>query len=435
MRGKYMWSSLAVNNNSEESFEDMLIKHPYINGDYREATSIIKSSLRLPKKEVNKEQLPFPPTGDGWLKAYTGKNASTLVKQLKKQRRHNKTLKGEIDELINTIRIIKEQEVKATLDNISWAINKQDTIRNLGLNDRDLKSLRLFHKSRKVSLLRACDVWDNSENSLKMLDGFEDVWGEEEQNAWVKAMNGRKDARKIWKQALHQMDNLSPKHITWLDVVKEELLNKGPMTTRAIIENNIMLQGRNGATPTQLSQLLKMYGEEMNIIKGARNTNTNEQFYILIKSDGLVMKGVDIWGYSAGFLDADGSIYITDRGEPRASFIATGAREHLQKTLDCGILQLDQKVYKNGQRSQHRISFYSKNDLKKLLTGLLPHLCMKENQAKAVLQYIDESNATRKDELKKVVQYLNWDGTAKAEQSLNSWGIDKDIIGSWMEGL
>ena len=60
---------------------------------------------------------------------------------------------------------------------------------------------------------------------------------------------------------------------------------------------------------------------------------------------------------------------------------------------------------------------------------------MKENQAKAVLQYIDESNATRKDELKKVVQYLNWDGTAKAEQSLNSWGIDKDIIGSWMEGL
>ena len=29
------------------------------------------------------------------------------------------------------------------------------------------------------------------------------------------------------------------------------------MTTRAIIENNTLLQGRSGATPTQLSQLLK----------------------------------------------------------------------------------------------------------------------------------------------------------------------------------
>ena len=212
------------------------------------------------------------------------------------------------------------------------------------------------------------------------------------------------------------------------------------MTTRAIIENNTLLQGRSGATPTQLSQLLKMYGEEMNIIKGARNTNTNEQFYVLIKSDGLVLKGADIWGYSAGFLDADGSIYITDRGEPRASFIATGERgrlhcEHLHKELGCGVLQLDQKIYKNGQRSQHRISFYSKDDLKKLLTGLLPHLCMKEKQAKAVLKYLDEKDNSRKDELKKVVQYLNWDGTTKAEQSLNSWGIDKDIIGKWMEGL
>ena len=439
MRGKNMWSSLSVSSD-ENSFEDMLIKHPHIDGNYNDASSIIKDALHLPEEKVNKKELPFPPTGEGWLKAYTGKNASTLVKQLKKQRRHNKLLKHEIDELIKTIRTIKEQEVKSTLGSISWAIDKQDTIRNLGLDDRDLKSLRLFHKSREVSLLRACDLWDNAENSLKMLDEFEDVWGEEEQNAWVKAMGNKKDARKIWKKTLHQIDNLSPKQITWLDVVKKELLQRGPMTTRAIIENNVMLQGRSGATPTQLSQLLKMYGEEMNIIKGARNTNTNEQFYVLIKSDGLVMKGADIWGYSAGFLDADGSIYITDRGEPRASFIATGARgrlhcEHLHKELGCGILQLDQKIYKNGQRSQHRISFYSKDDLKKLLTGLLPHLCMKEKQAKAVLKYLDEKDGSRKDELKKVVQYLNWDGTTKAEQSLNSWGIDKDIIGKWMEGL
>ena len=199
MRGKNMWSSLSVSSD-ENSFEDMLIKHPHINGDYNDANSIIKSALQLPVEKINKTKLPFPPTGDGWLKAYTGKNASTLVKELKKQRRHNKLLKSEIDELVKTIRIIKEQEVKATLNNISWAIDKQDTIRNLGLDDRDLKSLRLFHKSRQVSLLRACDMWDNAEKSLKMLDEFEDVWGEEEQNAWVKAMVLRKTLVKYGKK-------------------------------------------------------------------------------------------------------------------------------------------------------------------------------------------------------------------------------------------
>ena len=183
-----------------------------------------------------------------------------------------------------------------------------------------------------------------------------------------------------------------------------------------------------------------MYGEEMNIIKGARDTNRGEQRYVLVKADGLVLKDSDIWGYSAGFLDADGSIYITDRGEPRASFIATGSRgklhcEHLHKVLECGRLQLDQKVYKNGQRSQHRVTFTSKDDLRKLLNGVLPHLCMKESQAKAVLQYIDESDTTRKEQLKRVVQYLNWDETPKSEALLEGWGIDKDTKGKWVEAL
>jgi len=140
------------------------------------------------------------------------------------------------------------------------------------------------------------------------------------------------------------------------------------------------------------------------------------------------------------FLDADGSIYITDRGEPRASFIATGNRgkvhcEELHKVLECGVLQTDQKVYKDGQRSQHRISFYAKDDLKKLLDGVLPHLRMKELQAKAVLRFIDENDKERKSELKKVVQFLNWDGTNKGEKSLREWGLDRDTVMTWAEGL
>ncbi len=434
-----MWSSLAVSN-GDNSLVDILVKHPLLNGNRQEADTILKSAIKMPETDNIVRQLPFPPTGEGWLKAYTGKNASTLVKQLKKSRRFQKSIKLEIDELVDTIRLIKEQEVKATLDAISWADNRQDTIRALGLEDRDLKSLRLFHNARQSSLTKACDMWENAEASLKMLDDFDDVWGQEEQNAWVNAMQLKKDARKVWKSSLHQIDKLSPKQMQILNTVKKELSIRGPMSTRSMIENNPSLQGRQGTTPTRLSQLIKMYGEEMNIIKGARDTNKGEQRYVLIKSDGLVLKDSDIWGYSAGFLDADGSIYITDRGEPRASFIATGSRgrlhcEHLHKVLECGTLQLDQKVYKDGQRSQHRVSFTSKDDLRKLLTGLLPHLCMKEMQAKAVLQYIDESDTSRKDQLKKVVQYLNWDGTSKSESLLQNWGIDKDTIGKWVEEL
>mgnify|MGYP003110366612 CR=1 FL=1 len=434
-----MWGSLAVSNGHGD-LVDILVKHPLLDGDYQEAGTLLKSSIRSFTKEESVRQLPFPPTGDGWLKAYTGKDASTLVKQLKKSRRFQKSIKSEIDELVDTIRLIKEQEVQATLDAIPWADDRQDVIRSLGLEDRDLKSLRLFHTARETSLTKACDMWEDAEASLKMLDDFDDVWGQEEQNAWVSAMQLKKDARKVWKSTLHQLDKLSGKQMQILDIVRKELADKGPMDTRTIIENNPSLQGRQGTTPTQLSQLIKMYGEEMNIIKGARDTNRGEQRYVLVKSEGLVLKDADIWGYSAGFLDADGSIYITDRGEPRASFIATGSRgrlhcEHLHKVLECGKLQLDQKVYKDGQRSQHRVSFTSKDDLRKLLNGVLPHLCMKENQARAVLQYIDESDITRKEQLKKVVQYLNWDETPKSESLLDKWGIDKDTIGKWVEAL
>ena len=154
---------------------------------------------------------------------------------------------------------------------------------------------------------------------------------------------------------------------------------------------------------------------------------------------GLILK--DPYAYAAGFLDADGYISITKRGEPRAGFVATGSRgkihcEQLQKTLGCGVLQLDQKIYKDSQRSQHRLQFYSKGDIRKLLTQILPHLKMKDIQAKAVLAFIDESDNVRKDELQKLVKYSNWsDDTTKASGLLTEWGVASDDIAKWKEGL
>ena len=158
-----------------------------------------------------------------------------------------------------------------------------------------------------------------------------------------------------------------------------------------------------------------------------------------ISNEGLVLN--DSGAYGAGFLDADGYITITERGEPRAGMIATGDRgrihcEDLYKTLDCGVLQLNNKVHKNSKRSQHRLQFYSKADLRKFLNGVLPHLKMKSIQAKAVLAYIDEKDTTRKEELKRLVRFKNWeDDTKKSTELLFSWGVDVDTIGKYAEGL
>ena len=177
-----------------------------------------------------------------------------------------------------------------------------------------------------------------------------------------------------------------------------------------------------------------MYGEDADIVKGAIKGT-----YVRVASDGLVLK--DVWSYSAGFIDADGYITITERGEPRAGMIATGDRgkihcEDLFKTLECGVLSTDNKVYKESQRSQHRLQFYSKADLRKLLGGVSPHLKMKSMQAKAVLAYIDEKDKTRKQELKRLVRFENWkDDKKKSRAFLDDWGIDMDTIGKYKEGL
>ena len=56
-------------------------------------------------------------------------------------------------------------------------------------------------------------------------------------------------------------------------------------------------------------------------------------------------------------------------------------------------------------------------------------------QAKAVVAFIGEKDPLRKNELKRFVQFANRDGTTKGEESLREWGVDKDTVLSWAEGL
>jgi len=375
---------------------------------------------------------PFAPTGEGWFEDRIGKSANEIIRDLRKARRVLKEDKVEIDALIASIRALKSAEVDATLSRLEWAPPHIETMRKMGLSDKDMRSLRLFGDSRKASLVRACSVWEAAEDSLAKLDEFSDVWGEEERNAWVNAMQQKQDARKMWSNALHQFETLSKEQQNWLHMAKEEVEEKGAMSARAIT-SNLVEKGVSRITAGRMSKLLTMYGEEVNIVKGHRKGE-----FISMSREGLLLK--DPWAYAAGFLDADGYITITERGEPRAGFIATGDRgrmhcEELHKNVGAGILQLDQKVYKDGQRSQHRVSFYSKDDLTKLLDNITPHLRMKDMQAKAVKAYIREKNPLRKTQLKRFVQFSNRDGTDKGEESLREWGVDRDTVMSWAEGL
>ena len=78
----------------------------------------------------------------------------------------------------------------------------------------------------------------------------------------------------------------------------------------------------------------------------------------------------------------------------------------------------------------------SKNDLRKLLNGVAPYLKMKSLQAQAVLQYIDEKDATRKEELKRLVRFENWkDDKKKSSSLLETWGIDEDTIDKYRGSL
>jgi len=184
----------------------------------------------------------------------------------------------------------------------------------------------------------------------------------------------------------------------------------------------------------RMGALLKMYGEELNIFK-----STSRGDYVLLGRDGFIIK--DIWAYMAGSLDSDGSIFISERGDPRVTFVASGDSgkqlcEDLHKATGCGRLVTDQKVSRNTKKSVHRLIFSRKDDIRRVLKATLPHMMLKTTQARAMLSYVDEDDSMRKQELYRLVTFSNWkDHTVKANGLLDKWGIDADTIGAYAEGL
>ena len=376
-------------------------------------------------KQIVQQQLKRSLPDGGWFQSMFGRGAGDLVKDLRMARREHKDMRDAIDYAIDAIRIAKKQEVEATLQSIEWIGKHEGTVRNLGISERDLQALRKHGNNRQYALRRACVQWEKANDTISKLLLLEGDFNDEQRQMWVDAQQVKKNAKKEWKNALHSVDNIKKTDAIHLTKAVQILESRGPLPSSEIFAN---MTGARNLSSSKLSALLKMHGVEYDIERVGTSWG-------IIRDDTVIFK--DVWAYAAGFLDADGYITITKRLEPRAGFIATGERgkmhcEHLHKALGCGVLQTDLKIHKNSRRTQHRLQFYSRDDLRKLMKGIKPHLRMKKGQADAVLELLDlrgrktDIIKSRRDELFRIVKWLNWkDVPDKREELLKEWNIDE----------
>jgi len=356
-------------------------------------SAILKEDIDFQTEIIQKEEEKFTPsyafsnTGNGWFETHLGCSASEFVSRLRKMRRSNKDVKADIDLLIEDVRTLKALEVKTTLKGISWANGKENTIKQLGASDRDLKNLRRFGESRKVGLMQACNLWDSADSSLKMLDQFTDVWGEQESQAWATAMQSKTDAKKMWRSTLHQSERLTQKEQDTLTKASHILQVEGALSSRRLQER--MLDEsvlHKSMTTGKLSKLLSMYGEEYDIINGPKKGT-----FVKMDDDGIIIKNP--WSYAADFLESDGFIKVSERGEASLGFVSAGKRgkvhcEQLHKMIQGGSLQLNRRVSKE-HTTQHRLVFNIENEVSNILKNMLPYLSSKRQQAEYVLEKME----------------------------------------------
>ena len=388
------------------------------------------SDKLTPEEEEKKRKL-----NEKLLSDQFGRSASELIKDLRMKRRVHKEFRDDIDDAIKAIRLAKEEETHRVLDSFSWLDEHLPAVKSFNLRDKDLRALSRFGDVRKVSLSQACNQWSVANDILTKLSNVEGDFTQVQQTLWNDSQKMKKDARKMWKNTLHQSEKLSKAELLSLEKATSLLDYHGPMDSRTIHTHMTGDDGRSRGVPSvqQIGALLKTYGPEYDIYKH------NKYWERQTLDKDLLMK--DPWAYAAGFLDADGYVTISKKGEPRAGFVATGERgrihcENLYKMVGCGVLALDLKVHKTSKRSQHRLQFYSKADISKLLKGTLPHLHLKKNQAQYVLEHLNlrgrdgDSIIKRRDELYRLVKWENWKDV-QAEELLNEWNVDEQEVLSW----
>tara|TARA_R110002167_G_scaffold116694_3_gene292047 strand:+ start:1640 stop:3052 length:1413 start_codon:yes stop_codon:yes gene_type:complete len=391
----------------------------WLNTQYGNEVDILKDisknlSINLTEASTYITPMPVEPI-------VSDKNIPDLVKELRGIRRklkgdaRDKISKG-IDHLISAY----EAYLQKSLDSVYWLRPYQSGFKRLGYNPSQIQKLYNIKsgETRANIIELCCKMWE-SDLEKKTLD-----YGTQYSNNHNILLEGKKELRKILKDIPHQSIRLTKKEMVEKSV-KEILIN-----TQGLSSNEIHSRLSKGhskiSTPQSISKMLMRVGA----------TKVDDEYY-LVKH--LIKK--DLYSYVAGFIDSDGYITMDASLAPRVGLIATGKRgkaffQELEGELKCGRLHLDQKVGENS-RSQHRLNFYSQDDIGAILEKCIPHLRMKKAQGKLLQEAIrikktykkEEWSKPRLNEIFKLIKYENWkDSRGQGAREFEKHGIDPEVV-------
>ena len=349
------------------------------------------------------------------------KTLPVIIKDLRNMRRK---LKGDlrmkmsktVDHLINAY----GDHLNKCIDSIYWISPYKTSLKML---TPDLVTLRKLEHI-KDGEIRATII----DNLVKMWEANifknELEYGKEYSDYTKVFKQSKKNIRATLKEISHQSIRKSRQEV--LDNLIIKTICNNPGITSNTIHSMLPKSYHRSTTPQTISKMLRKINA----------TNVSGEYYIL--SDEIKK---DLYGYVAGFIDSDGYITMDSAHSPRIGMIATGDRgraffQEMEKELKIGRLHLDQKVGENS-RSQHRLNFYSQNDITKLLDKCLPHLRMKKEQGRLLQEAIKIKKFYKKEpwakervaEIFKLIKWENWkDARNQGTVEFEKYDIQEDNI-------
>lgn len=352
------------------------------------------------------------------------KSIPDIVKDLRNMRRQ---LKGDsrtkmsktIDHLINAY----GEHLNKCMDSIYWVSPYKPALKLLTPDIVTLKKLEHIKDGdvRAQILDNLTKMWEANifKNELD--------YGKEYTDYTKVFKESKKNIRSIIKEISHQSIRKSRQEV--LDNIITKTICNNPGISSNSIHSMLPKSYHRSTTPQTISKMLRRINA----------TNVNGDYYIL--SDTIKK---DLYGYVAGFIDSDGYITMDSSYSPRIGMIATGDRgraffQEMEKELKIGRLHLDQKVGENS-RSQHRLNFYSQNDITKLLEKCLPHLRMKQEQGRLLQEAIKIKKFYKKEpwakdrmtEIFKLIKWENWkDARNQGAVEFEKYDIQEDNISKY----
>lgn len=347
------------------------------------------------------------------------KELPDLVKEMRRIRRglkgeqRNNIAKG-IDHLITAY----QEYIGKCVDSIYWLRPYKSPLYDINLSESKIKKLYSIKDSdtRNTVIDNLCKMWD-AKLDRRNLD-----YGREYSQLTKQINEGKQEISSLLRSIKHQDVRKSRKENIQMEV--KQIISENPGITSNSILSKMSDKHAKYSTTSTVAKMANSIGA----------TNVDSQYYYIRD---IIKK--DLYSYVAGFIDSDGYITMDSKFSPRVGMVATGSRGkaffmELEKELKCGRLHLDQKAGENN-RSQHRLNFYSANDIGTILDKCIPHLRMKKSQGELVKEAIRIKKRhknqpwakERLSEIFQLIKYENWKD-ARSTYELDKYGVNPDEV-------